>query len=534
MLWQRLALAALLICCCCPGGCRLAAAQPSVESALRELFNGGRLGGMAVSGGVRMETGTDLSVEVTTLVENNGFGLETSFSVSDGRCDFREVSLAAKATITLPDSIANWLKLLNVPTAITVADERRTVSFLPANATDVVDAEFRIGDWADANTRGFLEAVGADATFTVRNARFRTTGMSFQLFMTASVLDPSATLCQGGYKTVAQLLSKTLCTDAGGIEIAETNLGLELRKWLSAAGQNVEYISAADGTIAVGDFAAGSVCSLAPVKFEIKGKLDPGDSNLACLSDATKCTDAARQAMIDGINAQLPDGYKIDASQFANVDVAFDPNTGDVTVGGELFAGAGKDPAALVEALKRYVEKSGGLDINGQQIKNVEVDDKDALAKCKISNGVDAAVCNPVVAPGSAMIPGTKGFGPLSPSAGGGDGEAADMARDNDARRGDQTMLVLGAVLITLAVVAAIGGAVMAIKMFNKRRSTVSAGNFRTFNDDGFKTSGTATPADAFDQVMIEPRSQQQQQQQQPVWGDVVKSRNNTDPTDYA
>ena len=107
------------------------------------------------------------------------------------------------------------------------------------------------------------------------------------------------------------------------------------------------------------------------------------------------------------------------------------------------------------------------------------------------------------------------------------------MARDNDARRGDQTMLVLGTVLITLAVVAAIGGAVMAIKMFNKRRAVVSAGNFRSFNNDGFQRSGTAPPADAVDQVMIEPRSQQQQQQQ-PVWGDVVKNRNNTDPTDYA
>ena len=38
----------------------------------------------------------------------------------------------------------------------------------------------------------------------------------------------------------------------------------------------------------------------------------------------------------------------MDASQFADVDVNYDPNTGDITVDGELYAGAGKDPAALV------------------------------------------------------------------------------------------------------------------------------------------------------------------------------------------
>jgi hypothetical protein len=512
--------------------CPSARAQtgPSVESAIRELFNSGQLAGMEVSGSVVMETGTDLSVTVTTLVQNNGFGLETSFSVSDGRCDFREVQLAAKASITLPDAISEILKMLNVPDTITVADERRSVSFLPENGTALVDSQsFDISDWTDANTQRFLKLVGADATFTVKNAQFTTTGMSFQLFMSGSVLDPTAGLCSPPYKALAQAVSSTLCTEAGGIEIAPTNLGLELRKWLLAAGQNVAYISAEDGTIMVGDVSAGSLCSLAPVKFDVNGKLAPGET-LSCLSDATRCTDAARQAMIDGINAQLPDGYKIDASQFANVDVTYDPNTRDVTVGGELFAGAGKDPAALVDALKRYLEKSGGLDINGQEIKNVDVDDQDALATCKITNGVDAAVCNPTVTPGSARIPGTKGFGPLSPSAGSEDGEAADMTGDNDARRGDQTMLVLGSVLITLAVVAAIGGAIMAIKMFNKRRAAVSAGNFRSFNDGGFRGQGAATPADAFDQVMIEPRSQQQQ----PVWGDVVKNRNNTDPADYA
>ena len=44
----------------------------------------------------------------------------------------------------------------------------------------------------------------------------------------------------------------------------------------------------------------------------------------------------------------------------------------------------------------------------------------------------------------------------MTPSAGGEDGEAADMSGDNKAQDGDQTMLVVGTVLITLAVVGAV------------------------------------------------------------------------------
>jgi len=389
-----------------------------------------------------------------------------------------------------------------------------------------------ISDLAGSTTKNLLERVGADATFTVKNAKFSTSGMSFQLYMSASVLDPSAQLCQNSVaKSRLQSVSASLCTDAGGIEIAETNLGVELRKWLLAANQNVAYISEADGTITIGDMAGGTACNLVPVKFEVSGKLS---EQLKCLdpNDATfgKCSESARQALIDGINSQLPEGYAVDASQFADVDVNYDPNTGDITVDGELYAGAGKDPAALVEALKKYVEKSGGLDINGSSVKNVDVDDGNAMAQCKIKNTLDAAVCDPAASPGAATIPGSKSFGPMTPSAGGEDGEAADMSGDNKAQDGDQTMLVVGTVLITLAVVGAVVGTIMAIKIFNKRRASVSAGNFRSFNDDAFRGQGTATPADAFDQVLVEPRAARQQ----PVWGDVVKNRNNTDPSDFA
>ena len=327
-------------------------------------------------------------------------------------------------------------------------------------------------------------------------------------------------------KSGLQSVSASLCTDAGGIEIAETNLGVELRKWLLAANQNVAYISEADGTITIGDMAGGTACNLVPVKFEVSGKLS---EQLKCLdpNDATfgKCSESARQALIDGINSQLPDGYAVDASQFADVDVNYDPNTGDITVDGELYAGAGKDPAALVEALKKYVEKSGGLDINGSSVKNVDVDDGNAMAQCKIKNTLDAAVCDPAASPGAATIPGSKSFGPMTPSAGGEDGEAADMSGDNKAQDGDQTMLVVGTVLITLAVVGAVVGTIMAIKIFNKRRASVSAGNFRSSTMTHFVAKARNWP------MHLTRYSSSRGQLGNSQCGDV-EEQNNTDPSD--
>merc|ERR1719453_1320932 len=107
---------------------------PSVESALNEIFDEGTLGNMDVSGSVKMETGTDLSFTVNTHIKNNGFGLNTDFSITDSRCDFRKVKLSTKSEVTLPDDVTRILNLLGVPSTITVADETMEVNFLPENA----------------------------------------------------------------------------------------------------------------------------------------------------------------------------------------------------------------------------------------------------------------------------------------------------------------------------------------------------------------------------------------------------------------
>ena len=62
------------------------------------------------------------------------------------------------------------------------------------------------------------------------------------------------------------------------------------------------------------------------------------------------------------------------------------------------------------------------------------------------------------------------------------------MAADDTAKDGDSTMLVVGAVGVV--------GIVMAVKVMNKRRNTVSSHRFATL--EGGDRQRLRTPADAF------------------------------------
>merc|ERR1719498_1458790 len=124
-----------------------------------------------------METGTDLSFTVNTHIKNNGFGLNTDFSVTDSRCDFRNLELSAKSEITLPDAVTSILNILGISSTITVADETMMVNFLPENATTLLSSQsFDISSLADPTVQSLLGIVGADATFTLKNVKFMTTG----------------------------------------------------------------------------------------------------------------------------------------------------------------------------------------------------------------------------------------------------------------------------------------------------------------------------------------------------------------------
>ena len=123
-----------------------------------------------------------------------------------------------------------------------------------------------------------------------------------------------------------------------------------------------------------------------------------------------------------------------------------------------------------------------------------DVDDGDATAQCMRDPARDAAkMCSPGDAPPAGYIPGGT-----ASSAAGADGskDAGDMAADDTAKDGDSTMLVVGAVLITLAVVGGVVGIVMAVKVMNKRRNTVSSHRFATL--EGGDRQRLRTPADAF------------------------------------
>ena len=115
-----------------------------------------------------------------------------------------------------------------------------------------------------------------------------------------------------------------------------------------------------------------------------------------------------------------------------------------------------------------------------------DVDDGDATAQCMRDPArVAAKMCSPGDAPPAGYIPGGT-----ASSAAGADGskDAGDMAADDTAKDGDSTMLVVGAVGVV--------GIVMAVKVMNKRRNTVSSHRFATL--EGGDRQRLRTPADAF------------------------------------
>jgi len=498
-----------------------------IISTLNEVFKGGTLEDMKVQGSIKMETGTDFSFQALTSVSNNGWGLEASLSVKDGKCDFREVALGAKLNILPPKNLQNIMKLLRIPVPIPVTAFSETINFMP-NGTPL--EELRI-DAAEQTTNPslklILEQLGADASFSIKNPTFMVTGLSFQMFFKASVMGPTAKVCtdpsQALFKSMLLGLDDSLCTLRGGIEITETNLGQQLKTWLAANNQPHAYI-AEDGTITIGT--DGVHCKLTPVKFSIEGK--PADS-LKCLGEADLCQSAMREALVNAVNARLPKGYKVDDSQFDNLKIKVDQTTGDVTINGDVYAGAGKDPSALVQALRDYVANGGLFKIGGQDAgvtKRSITDDGDCL---KHADRVAAKACSPGDAPPSSTIPG--GTSTINRP---GDGDKLTPADqepsqdykmkndgDEDKDNNNKNMLVVGTVLVTLAVVGIVIGTVVGIKIMRKRNHTTRPHNAQnemlTFSrmEDTQVSDGSG-----FDSISITQHSTARGEQA--VWGNVV------------
>ena len=160
-------------------------------SSLTELFKGD-LQGMQVGGSIKMKTGEALEIDVLTSITNNEWSLEASFSLQDGRCDFREVKLGAQLNIVPPKNIQQLLAALGQPETIKVSDIKNTISFLPkdSNTTTLptsttIDVLQLAGNTV---TKSALNMLGADVTFTMKNPVFMLSGISFQLFLKGSVM----------------------------------------------------------------------------------------------------------------------------------------------------------------------------------------------------------------------------------------------------------------------------------------------------------------------------------------------------------
>ena len=503
-----------------------------ITSTLNEIFKGATLENMEVKGSITMTSGNDFSFEAITSVSNNGWGLETSVSLKDGKCDFRELQLGAQMNIIPPKSVQSVMAMLGIPSPIPVNSITRTLSFLPEDSnvtslptTTTIDAV----SLDDPATAQIVALLGADAKFTIKNPTFMVTGMSFQLFIQGSVMGPTAGVCAQPWAVAAlrQAASdNTICTAAGGIEIPETNLGQQLKIWLASANQPHAFIDATDGTITIGT--TGLLCNLDPVAFQIKGK--PGEQ-LQCLGDLDQCQSAVTAALVKAVNAQLPSGYTIDASQLKDLKINVDPTTGDVTIAGKMYAGAGKDPSALVQALRDYVANGGVLKIDDQA---VDVDTRDITDDGDCLDHPDrvaASTCSPGAEPPASNIPGgtnTDKNGNVvgnAPSPTGPNRHSGDWNKKNfnDGGDGDNnTILIIGTVLITLAVVATVVGTVVVVKIVRKRSGTVrNESNFNRMNDNSGSYGGHAE----FDSISLTQPSGSGREEPA-VWGDVVDVRN--------
>ena len=301
---------------------------------------------------------------------------------------------------------------------------------------------------------------------------------------------------------------------------------LQLKIWLASANQPHAFIDATDGTITIGT--TGLLCNLDPVAFQIKGT--PGEQ-LQCLGDLDQCQSAVTAALVKAVNAQLPSGYTIDASQLKDLKINVDPTTGDVTIAGKMYAGAGKDPSALVQALRDFVANGGVLKIDDQA---VDVDTRDITDDGDCLDHPDrvaASTCSPGAEPPASSIPGgtdTDKNGNVvgnAPSPTGPNRQSGDWNQKNinDGEDGDNnTILIIGTVLITLAVVATVVGTVAVVKIVRKRSGTVRhENNFNRMNDNNGSYGGHAE----FDSIALTQPSGSGREEQA-VWGNVVDVRN--------
>lgn len=502
-----------------------AGAAPSTGDAVlkvvSETFKGVTLENLPdvkVSGEFSLETGNDFKFQFHTTITNRGYGIGSTITVSDGACDFRDVQMTARVTLETPSDIDNIIgRLISGDShkgGIPLGEYKSTLNFLGSDGKVTASQSFDAKDVVTGQSATILEQMGADLKITVDEAEFYVTGMSMVIYMQGDLLGPDAGVCKT-FKTSLQNIDPTLCTVEGGLAIPKYNVGKELAVWLQQNGQAVPAeIDAATGRITVGQ--NGQHCELKPATFKISGNAAAlGASCAKGKENSDACKTEIVDSLVNAINQGLPDGYKIDRSQFSDLDVKVDPATGDITINGKLYGGAAKDPEALLDLLRKEAEKDGGkLVIGSDGTISIDGDGRgissDLDGQCKEDEGkVAAGMCDGGALPPRpfATSPSPAGQDQASNSMRGGDG-------GKDVENPSMPTNTVGAVLITVACVMALTGTVVLVVYMRKRRRVQARQHVILDEDVALRD---AQDPGGFDNIMVQSRAEEPV-----VWGDVV------------
>lgn len=503
----------------------------SGSSTLERVFSGllgdGTGTDLAVSGNVEMKTETNFSFSVTVDLTrgsgNTAYGITSTLKISDQRCDFRNIQVETRVAATLPrvlDSATSSLcrltgLLCDVSSSVEIGSFKSSYDLIP-DGTNVVQSELSI-DIVEQIRRGTptvansLDLLGADAVLTMKNIDLMVTGMKFDLFFKADMLDSDADICTNTglaystFRDVARNFDSQFCTPAGGIRIGHSgsdaagiNLGSELKYWISSSGQNTDYIDS-DGTIIVG-LSDGAACTSLPADFSLNGRASD-------LGNIPTNSDQLREALANAANQYLPNGYRIGKEQFSNLNITVDPQTGDLTISGKVYSGAAKSPAGILDALRRFIADGGSLNAGtstGSSTVIIDSGDLSGDASCQSNSGLrDAGACSSEQAPPESSVQGEPDQDDGSSGNNKGSGNGG----------GNMQMVIVGTIFITLASVAAVVGAVMLVKLVRKRRATV-----RHFG----RGQDHIQLQDGFDNIVQGSHGDQKLDNDKVVWGDVV------------
>eukprot|EP00949_MAST-11_sp_MAST-11-sp1_P000660 g660.t1 len=378
---------------------------------LQEIFSGD-LEGLAVSGSATVKSETDLELRVKLDIESNGWTMGLVMGIRDQRCDYRNVQFEAGLKVTFPKTLTSQIMLACTLLRSTACDNfngtvglgnpiSETLNLLPeAGPAGLKNAVIDDRSLATPAVRTALDFFGVDVKVEIVEPHFMLAGTNFSLLMTVNILNPdTAGICNNQFARKAlQQLDENLC-EKPIISVDRSNVGLDVRQWLKDGDQPFSWIDE-KGVFVIGEDSLQ--CVLKPSKFQIKVKG----------SDVTDSITSAewRSALVKAVNSRLPENFKINENALSDLDITRDAS-GNIVVSGGVFAGAGKDPAALLKALRDFLSSSSNelpVGNDGKVVKITIDEDQGGDAdyeRCKSDpRRVAAGACDPDVIPGPVFV----------------------------------------------------------------------------------------------------------------------------------